>query len=146
MSSIERILSLIEQHNITAALLLRETKLNHGSISQWKKGMSKPSYGALVKISNYFNVSVEYLECKTDNPTHATPSPKPTVNDVINLRGKDEAELLEAFNKLDTKGKHKVLGYVYGQVEVAEGRKLRAGPQKKGKRNNATENNGETDG
>ena len=68
MKTIERILSLIEQHNITAAYLLREAKLNPASISQWKKGKSNPSYGALVKIANYFNVSVEYLEGKADDP------------------------------------------------------------------------------
>ena len=68
MDTIERILFLIKQHDITAAHLLREAKLNPTSVTEWKKGKAKPSYGALVKIANYFNVSVEYLEGKTDDP------------------------------------------------------------------------------
>ena len=77
MDIVERIQFLIEKHNITAAQLLRETKLNHSSLNGWKKGIAKPSYGALVKIANYFNVSVEYLECKTDDPNPADmPCPK----------------------------------------------------------------------
>ena len=68
MTTLERILSLINQNNLNAAQFLREAKLNSSSINDWKKGKANPSYGALVKIANYFNVSVEYLECKTDNP------------------------------------------------------------------------------
>ena len=135
MNTVERILSLISQNNITAAHLLREAKLNSSSINDWKKGKAKPSYGALVKIADYFNVSVEYLEGKTDNPKPSTPSPKPTTDDVINLLGKDRTELLEAFDKLDRDGQNKVLGYAYAMVELAEGRKLRVSPQKKSKKN-----------
>ena len=67
--TLERILSLIERNNITAAQLLRETKLNSGSMAQWKKGIAKPSYGALVKIADYFRVSVDYLLGSTDDPS-----------------------------------------------------------------------------
>ena len=76
MDTLERIQFLIENHDITAAKLLRDTKLNHSSINSWKKGIAKPSYGALVKIADYFNVSVEYLACKTDDPRPAgNPAP-----------------------------------------------------------------------
>ena len=68
MNTLERILSLINQNNLNAAQFLREAKLNSSSLNDWKKGKANPSYGALVKIANYFNVSVEYLECKTDEP------------------------------------------------------------------------------
>ena len=85
MSSIERILSLINQSNLTAASFLRAVKLNSSSINDWKKGKAKPSYGALVKIADYFNVSVEYLEGKTDDPT---PKHKPTITSCEKL-GKD---------------------------------------------------------
>ena len=68
MDAVQRILDLIDKHNITAAQLQRDAKLSPSSIAQWKKGKSNPSYGALVKIANYFKVSVEYLEGKTDDP------------------------------------------------------------------------------
>ena len=77
LDAVQRILDLMDKHNINAAQLQRNAKLSPSLITQWKKGLFKPSYGALVKIANYFNVSVEYLECKTDDPNPADmPSPK----------------------------------------------------------------------
>ena len=64
---LERILDLMERKGVKPATLLKEAGLNSSSIQDWKKGKAKPSYGALVKIAEYFNVSVEYLEGKTDD-------------------------------------------------------------------------------
>ena len=47
MDAVQRILDLIDKHNITAAQLQRDAKLSPSSIAQWKKGKSNPSYGAL---------------------------------------------------------------------------------------------------
>jgi len=60
---------LIEENGITAKKLTIEAGLSTGSITDWKKGDYNPSYGAIVKIAKYFNVSEEYLQCKTDNPS-----------------------------------------------------------------------------
>ena len=132
LDAVQRILDLMDKHNINAAQLQRDAKLSPSLITQWKKGLFKPSYGALVKIANYFNVSVEYLECKTDDPKHVTPSPKPTVEDVINLFWDNgmvnEAELLDAFRKLNDKEQDRVLGYtqarLHGLSELAQGRQI----------------------
>ena len=69
MITVERIQSLVERHNMTAAQLLRETKLNPASITQWKKGIAKPSFDAIIKISDYFNVTTDYLLGRTNNLT-----------------------------------------------------------------------------
>ena len=50
--------------------------------------------------------------------------PAPTTDDVLNHFGKDTAELLEAFGKLDSARKHQVLGYAQGLAELAEGGQL----------------------
>ena len=141
MNTVERILSLIEQHNITAAHLLREVKLSLASITQWKKGLYNPSYGALVKIADYFNVSVEYLQGHTDNPEPPKPSPKPTVNDVIKLIGREKAELFEAFDKLGKKDKQKVIGYAHGLAEQAQGRQIQTTRPKKSRKSAETPEN-----
>lgn len=59
--STEIILKLISEFNITKAQLERECGLANGTIHNWEKGRNKPSYGAIVKISKYFNVSEEYV-------------------------------------------------------------------------------------
>lgn len=65
-NSTEIILSLVKERKITKARLERECGLSNGTIHNWEIGKNNPSYGAIVKIANYFNVSMDYLLGKTD--------------------------------------------------------------------------------
>lgn len=58
---IEKILELMSQKGVTAREVCTSAGLTHSAISDWKKGKSKPSTDALVKIAEYFNVSTDYL-------------------------------------------------------------------------------------
>ena len=68
MTTIERIIKLLNQNNTNAKQMLTDLGLSLSSISDWKKGKANPSYGAVVKISKYFGVSEEYLLCATNDP------------------------------------------------------------------------------
>ena len=59
--SIQRILHLINLTGITAKELTEKTSLSPNAITEWKKGKAKPSAEALVKVSKYFEVPIEYL-------------------------------------------------------------------------------------
>lgn len=61
MSTIEKILDLISKNNISARELCIELDISVSSITDWKNGRAKPSAEAIVKISNYFNVTTDYL-------------------------------------------------------------------------------------
>ena len=69
-NSTKIIMDLIKKHNITKALLERECGLANGTITNWEKGRNKPSYGAIVKISKYFNVSESFLLGENDTYTN----------------------------------------------------------------------------
>ncbi len=71
MSTIERIFELMENNKVSAYKLSKEVGVSQGNISDWKSGKANPSYGAVVKIANYFSVSPEYIEGKTDIPLPA---------------------------------------------------------------------------
>lgn len=43
--------------------------LNKSSISKYEKDKNLPENQLLVEIADYFNVSVDYLLCRTNNPT-----------------------------------------------------------------------------
>ena len=47
---------------------LREMGMSKGNMTNWKSG-SSPSLEVLQKISEYFDVSTDYLLGKTNNPT-----------------------------------------------------------------------------
>ena len=56
-----RIQYLMEQNNITSSKLCSDLGLAKSSITDWKKGKAKPSVEALIKISRYFDVSLDWL-------------------------------------------------------------------------------------
>jgi transcriptional regulator with XRE-family HTH domain len=64
---IERILALIEKHGITKNKLAVETGISSGLIGDWVAGRKEPSLKNIVKIAEYFNVSIDYLVGRTDN-------------------------------------------------------------------------------
>jgi transcriptional regulator with XRE-family HTH domain len=57
----EKIQILMKAEGITAKKLTENVGLSSSAISEWKKGKAKPSYEAIVKIAQYFNVSTDYL-------------------------------------------------------------------------------------
>lgn len=69
MTTIERILNLMSQRNISAYQLEKTLGLSNASIQAWRNGRSKPSTDALSKLADYFDVTVDYLLCRTDDPT-----------------------------------------------------------------------------
>ncbi|WKY47323.1 helix-turn-helix transcriptional regulator [Eubacteriaceae bacterium ES3] len=46
-----------------------EFNLNKSSISKYEKDKNLPENQLLLEIADYFNVSVDYLLCRTNNPT-----------------------------------------------------------------------------
>lgn len=58
---ISRILHLIEITGVSPKELTSSTGLSGSAITEWKKGKAKPSTDAIIKISSYFSVPVEYI-------------------------------------------------------------------------------------
>lgn len=56
---IKTVKSLCEKEKITIAELERKTEIGNGSIRRWNE--SSPNAKSLMKIADFFNVSVDYL-------------------------------------------------------------------------------------
>lgn len=61
MSTIDKILQLVEESGLTAKEYAINAGLGAGNITDWKTGRSKPSVESLQKISRYANVQLEWL-------------------------------------------------------------------------------------
>ena len=61
----ERFYSLCLQHNTKPNPVAKELHISSGLITKWKQG-SLPNTEALIKVSNYFDCSVDYLLGRTD--------------------------------------------------------------------------------
>lgn len=58
----ERLTSL----NVSNKDLSQNVGVSSGNISDWKSGRSKPNIDTIIKISDYLDVSVDYLLGRTD--------------------------------------------------------------------------------
>lgn len=63
-----RIKELRKQRNITQLKLAMDLHTTQNTISRYESGEREPGISELVKLADYFGVSVDYLLERTDNP------------------------------------------------------------------------------
>lgn len=63
-----RLKFLRKQKGISQIKLAIDLSMNQNSISRYENGMHQADYETLIKFADYFNVSIDYLLERTDNP------------------------------------------------------------------------------
>ncbi|MCX4313557.1 MAG: helix-turn-helix transcriptional regulator [Clostridia bacterium] len=63
-----RIKELRKQRNISQIKLAMDLNLNQNSISRYESGEREADYATLIAIADYFDVSLDYLLERTENP------------------------------------------------------------------------------
>ena len=56
------------KRGISQLKLAMDLSLNQNSISRYESGTREADYDTLIKLADYFHVSVDYLLERTDNP------------------------------------------------------------------------------
>ena len=64
-----RLKALRKQRHLSQVRLAMDLCLTQNSISRFENGVRKPDYDTLIQIADYFNVSLDYLVGRTDNPS-----------------------------------------------------------------------------
>lgn len=64
----EIFMQLLQNRNVTAYKLSRDTGISEALISNWKNGRQLPKYDSILLLCNYFNISADYLLGRTSNP------------------------------------------------------------------------------
>lgn len=64
----KRLRELREKRNISQLKLAMDLAMNQNSISRYENGKHQADYKTLVAFADYFNVSIDYLLERTDNP------------------------------------------------------------------------------
>ncbi|MBQ4269200.1 MAG: helix-turn-helix transcriptional regulator [Clostridia bacterium] len=87
-----------ENSDISQTRFSQDIGFSQAAISAWENNTREPGIVALIKIAQYFNVSVDYLIGRKDqnNETKLTPN---------------EKELLDIFNSLEKEYKAQILEY-----------------------------------
>lgn len=63
-----RLKYLREKKRISQLKMAMDLNLAQNTISQYESGARQADYQTLISIANYFNVSIDYLLERTDNP------------------------------------------------------------------------------
>ncbi len=63
-----RLKELRKQKNITQIKLAMDLNLSQNSISRYELGEREAGYATLIAFADYFNVSIDYLLERTNNP------------------------------------------------------------------------------
>lgn len=99
--SIDRILDLIKKSGKTDKAITLDLELSNSAISEWKKGKAFPKTDAIVKLAQYFDVSVDYLLGLTNTK-------RPDKQEV----SEQAMRVAELFDSLDEKSKAKAEGFL----------------------------------
>ncbi len=63
-----RLRELRRARNMTQLRLAIELNTNQNTISRYESGEREPGIAELIRLADYFNVSVDYLIGRTDDP------------------------------------------------------------------------------
>lgn len=63
-----RLKDLRNSRGISQVKLAMDLNVNQNSISRYESGLREPDYNTLIKIADYFKVSIDYLLYRTENP------------------------------------------------------------------------------
>lgn len=63
-----RLQMLRKQHNYTQLKVAMDLNLNQNSLSRYEIGTREANYAMLITIADYYNVSIDYILYRTDNP------------------------------------------------------------------------------
>lgn len=69
MSFPERLVLLRRERNLTQRQLATEIKLSELAIQHYESQRRKPAFDALITLADYFDVSLDYLVGRSDDPT-----------------------------------------------------------------------------
>lgn len=86
--------TLREQNNLTQRSLAEKINVTHGAIGNWEMGKRDPDISTLVKIADYFGVSIDYLVGHSSEP-YAVSTPTPS-DEYTNA----EKRVIEAYRTL----------------------------------------------
>ena len=59
----------IKKRSITQLKLAMDLNISQNTISRYETGEREADYATLIRLADYFNVSLDYLLKRTDDPT-----------------------------------------------------------------------------
>ena len=106
-----RIKELRRESKLTQRDLAKALSVTIPTLSHWECDYQEPSYKDILQISNYFNISTDYLLGRTDEIGTIL-----TQSSTKKLPSR-EVELLSMFRQMNTAQQNRFLGIAEGMIE-----------------------------
>ncbi len=94
---------LMTARNLSNYQLSKDTGISDSLIGYWRNGKRKPTLENLRILSQYFNISTDFLITGEESTKQ--------IRDIGSMLSDDENTLLKYYNSLDPTGKHELLEY-----------------------------------
>ena len=110
-----RLKSLRQEKNLTQEKFANIFYLNKSSISKYEKDKNLPENQLLIKIADFFDVSVDYLLCRTSQKKLLPSTPQPTTGEeFLNsyVFTEEEIRAFAAYFSFPDELKREVLDYI----------------------------------
>lgn len=130
---VDRVLALCRAQKISKNKLLTEINVNKSAFVNWENRGNIPSGEIVAKIADYFNVTTDYLLCRTDDPRAVGEMEGTSPSAAEAAPGEDH--MIELYRVLNCEGQEKLLDYA--DDLVASGKYIKSDPDKLGKAKNA---------
>lgn len=109
--------TLREQNNLTQREFAEKLSVSHGAIGMWETGKRDPDIETLIKMSDFFGVSIDYLIGHTNEPyAVSTPATADEYSD-------EEKRIIAAYRTLSAGMQEYMLETVEKLADVDKGKK-----------------------
>jgi transcriptional regulator with XRE-family HTH domain len=112
----ETIKDLRNEKNITQKMLAKSLSIPIPTLSHWECGYAEPSIKDIITLSNYFNVSTDYLLGRTDDfGSVILPASSPTAPALAD----DQKQLLDLYDRMTHQQKIRAIAYCEGLLSTS---------------------------
>lgn len=117
MEIIDNILRIMDERKISKYNVAKHCDFQNNLWAYWQSGRQKPGLTTLIKIADYFNVSLDYL---VGRETHADTNPNTFTTQENIAHNATTAPLLNFWQQLDEIQQSKVLVYMQGMLGITD--------------------------
>ena len=96
--------TLLSEKSLTQKVIAENFNTTQQTVSRWLNGQNEPDITTLIKLADFFEVSVDYLLGRENDYAIIKSSSAPTLT-------KTQTELLSVFNLLSEEDQHQVIGF-----------------------------------
>jgi len=113
-----------ERKGLSQIDVYKKTKINNKTISRYESGGSEPDIDNLLKLATLYEVSIDYLVGRTDNPNMTFSEQERIIYDKLDLTDEEIMSQLDMYYdgmKLTDQEKKEFLAIVRGIFSVRRG-------------------------